>query len=112
MFNITNYNEHPTRKTYTVFHFYHKERADSFEELLIKEQIWFESEIDEQPEKIVYFFGVRNNDLKKVERINYVVSAIHRKPIIPSKMGRWALYTLSILLLILIILGYINNAKT
>ena len=49
MINITNYNEHPTRKAYTIFHFFKPERANYFKELLIEENTWFESEIEEQP---------------------------------------------------------------
>lgn len=108
MINITNYNEHPTRKSYTIFHFFIKERADYFKELLEEQKIWFEFEIEKQPEKIIYFFGVKNNDLKKVEKINYLVSGKYRKPTIANKYLGWGLYFFTIIVFILAIMGYIN----
>jgi hypothetical protein len=109
MINITNYNEHPTRKAYTIFHFFKPERANYFKELLIEQNIWFESEIEEQPEKTIYFFGIKNRDLKKVERINYLVSARYRKPTISNRYLSWSLYVFAILVFILAIMGYINT---
>lgn len=109
MINLTNYNDHPTRKTYTVFHFFNQERANYFEELLQQEDIWFESEIETRPNKTIYFFGVKNGDLKKVERLNYLVSAKYRNRIIPNRPSRWFLYLLTLLLFILALLGYINS---
>jgi hypothetical protein len=109
MINITNYNEHPTRKAYTIFHFFNKERADFFKELLLEQNIWFEEEIEEQPEKIIYFFGVKNSELKKVEKINYLVSAKFRKPTIANKYLSWGLYIFAILVFILAIMGYLNS---
>lgn len=111
MINLTNYNDHPTRKSYTIFHFFLLERARYFEELLLQEKIWFESEIETQPDKTIYFFGIKNSDLRKVERLNYLVSAKYRKPTIPSKPLRWVIYLLSLILLVLMVLGYLN-AKT
>lgn len=109
MINITNYNQHPTRKAYTIFHFFNKERADYFKELLEEQKIWFESEIEKQPEKTIYFFGIKNVDLKKVEHINYLVSAKYRKPTISNKYLSWGLYIFAILVFILAIMGYINS---
>jgi hypothetical protein len=109
MINITNYNEHPTRKSYTIFHFFNKERANYFQELLEEQNIWFESEVDVQPQKTIYLFGVKNVNLKKVERINYLVSAKYRKPTISNKYVNWALYLFAIVIITLIILGYLNS---
>tara|TARA_R110001592_G_scaffold88299_16_gene260098 strand:- start:1154 stop:1489 length:336 start_codon:yes stop_codon:yes gene_type:complete len=109
MINITNYNEHPTRKSYTIFHFFIQERANYFQELLEEQNIWFESEIEEQPQKIIYFFGIKNVDLKKVEKINYLVSAKYRKPTISNKYVNWGLYIFAIVIFTLAILGYINS---
>lgn len=105
MFNITNYNEHPTRKAYTIFHFFNQERADYFETLLKENQIWHESDIDETPEKTTYFFGVKNADVKKVQQLNYLVTAKYRKPTIPYRPLRLVIYIISFFLLGLALIG-------
>ncbi len=109
MINLTNYNEHPTRLAHTVFHFFNKERASYFESLLAEQDIWFESEIDNQTGKTTYFFGVKNRDLKKVQQINYLVSAKFRKRTISNKYIVWVLYLFIFLTTILVILGYLNS---
>lgn len=111
MFNITNYNEHPTRKAYTIFHFFNQDRANYFETLLKETQIWYESDIDETPEKTTYFFGVKNVDLKKVQQLNYLVSAKYRKPTIPYRPLRIFLFIFSIVLLFLLIMGRLYSVK-
>ena len=109
MLNITNYNEHPTRKAYTIFHFFTIERANYFEELLNEQQIWYESDIDEKKSKTTYFYGVKNSDFKKVQQLNYLVSAKFRKPTIPHKGLRIIIYLVSALLLTLAIIGYFKT---
>lgn len=109
MLNITNYNEHPTRKAYTIFHFFNKNRAEYFEEQLKSKKIWYESDVDESPNKTTYFFGVRNSNLKDVHQINYLVNAKYRKPSISSKPLRIIIYLITLLLLILGIVGYLKT---
>lgn len=111
MFNITNFNEHPTRKAYTIFHFFNQERADYFKKLLIENNIWHESDLDETPNKTTYFFGVKNSDLKKVHQLNYLVSAKYRKPTIPYRPIRIFLLAFSIILLFLLIMGRLYSVK-
>lgn len=105
MFNITNYNEHPTRKAYTIFHFFNQDRAEYFETLLKETQIWYESDIDETPEKTTYFFGVKNADVKKVQQLNYLVTAKYRKPTVPYRPLRLVIYIISFILLGLALIG-------
>ncbi len=105
MFNITNYSDHPTRIGYTIFKFYEKQRAEYFEELLKKDNIWFESSVEK--EKLIYFFGIRKGDLKKTMNANYLVSAKFRKKIIPNIYFRWGIITLAITIIILAIIGAI-----
>lgn len=109
MFNITNFNEHPTRKAYTIFHFFQKERSDYFEELLKQQHIWYEADMDETTTKTTYFFGVRNTDLKKVQQINYLVSAKYRTPTIPNKYLRFFIYLISFILLALAFIGFLKS---
>jgi hypothetical protein len=109
MFNITNYNEHPTRIAYTIFHFFTKERANYFEVLLKENQLWYESDIVETPEKTTYFFGVKNADVKKVQRLNYLVTAKYRKPTISYRPLRFIIYFIAIILLALAIIGFFKT---
>lgn len=109
MLNITNYNEHPTRKAYTIFHFFNTERAGYFEELLKEQKIWFEPDIDETESKTTYFFGIKNVDFQKVQQINYLVSAKFRKPTIPYKPLRIAIYVVALVVLTLAIIGFFKT---
>ncbi len=109
MLNITNYNEHPTRKAYTIFHFFKTERATYFENLLKEQQIWYESDMEETPNKTTYFYGVKNSDFKKVQQLNYLVSAKFRKPTIPFKPLRIAIYLLALGVLTLAIIGFFKT---
>lgn len=109
MINLTNYNEHPSRKYYTVFHFYKPERASYFEELLKENDIWFEAETEEQPDRTTYFFGIRNTELKQVEKLNYLVSAKYRKPTIAHNGLKWVLYVFTVILFVLAFIGYLNS---
>lgn len=111
MFNITNFNEHPTRKAYTVFHFFNKERADYFNELLKENNIWFEFDLDEEPNKITYFFGVKNADLKKVNQLNYLVIAKYRKPTISYSPLRIFLFLFLLIIIFFVVMGLLNSSK-
>ena len=105
MFNITNSSEHPTRPGHTIFHFYEKKRADLFTDLLEEENIWFESDIQNENDKITYFFGVKNATLKKVNQKNYLVNAQFRKPFIPNIYFRWIVFAIAIFMVVLTILN-------
>ena len=108
MFNITNYFDHPTRPGYTIFKFYDKNRAIFFEELLKKENIWFEASVDEA-EKTIYLFGVKKADYKKTMNANFLVTANYRSKIIPNIYLRWLVIVISIAILLLAIVGAIKS---
>ena len=105
MLNITNYFDHPTRIGFTVFRFHEKQRADFFEELLKKNDIWYEVSYEE--EKSLHLFGVRKGDFKKAMNANYLVSAKFRKKIIPNIYLRWGIIIFAILIITLAIVGAI-----
>jgi len=107
MLNITNYFDHPTRIGYTVFKFHQKQRAEYFEELLTKENIWFESSIEN--DNTLYLFGIKKGDFKKVMNANYLVSAKFRNKIIPNVYFRWGIIVFVIAALILAIIGAITK---
>ena len=106
MFNITNYNQHPTRPGYNVFKFYQQERADNFKQLLEEENIWFEDSVDdENPDKIHFMFAIRVADHKKVVQLNFIVNGTHRKPTISNSYVRMFVYAVAIGILIMAIAG-------
>ncbi len=108
MFNITNYNQHPTRPGYNVFKFYQQERADNFKALLEKENIWFEYSVDkENLEKTHFMFGIRVADHKKVVQLNFIVNGKHRKPTISNFYVRIFVYAFAIGILLLAVIGAI-----
>lgn len=109
MFNITNFSEHPTRPGHTIFRFYEKERADFFNDLLNEEGLWFENNTHEEGNRTIYFFGVKNRDLKVINQKNYLVNAKFRRPFIPNNFLRWAIFTFAMLTIFLAIMGYINK---
>ena len=109
MFNITNSSEHPTRPGHTIFHFYEKKRADFFASLLEKDNIWFESDIQSKNDKTIYFFGVKNASLKKVNQNNYLVNAQFRKPFIPNIYLRWVVFVITIITITLAILNVLKT---
>jgi len=104
MLNILNYSDHPTRVGYTVYRFFEKERADYFEELLKKDNVSFESSIEEN-ENTLYLFGVKKGDSKKTMHANYLVSAKYRSKIIPNIYFRWGIILFAVAMLTLAIIG-------
>jgi hypothetical protein len=108
MFDITNYTDHPSRPGYTIFKFYKKERAQYFEKLLKKENIWFESSINED-DKTIFLFGIKKGDFKIAMNANYLVSGKFRNKIIPNVYFRWTIIIIAISLITLAIIGAIIN---
>lgn len=106
MLNILNYKDHPTRIGYTVYRFFEKERADYFEELLKKDNIQFESSIEENGNTL-YLFGVKKGDSKKAMNANYLVSAKYRNKIIPNTYFRWGIILFALAMITLAIIGAI-----
>ena len=109
MFNITNYFEHPNRPGYYVFRFYQKDKANYFEELLIKENIWFESSLEKEEGKITYLFGVKLSDYKKALHANYLVSAKFRNRTISNNYIRIIIYIVTIGIIALAIIGALKS---
>ena len=108
MFDITNYSDHPTRIGHTIFKFREKQRAEHFESLLKKENIWYEFS-DEEDSNSLYLFGVKKGDFKRAMNANYLVSAKYRNRIIPNKYFRLALFIVAGIVLILAIIGAIKT---
>ena len=109
MFNLTNSFDHPNRPGHTIFRFYTIERADLFERLLKEDNIFFEAEREEEEYRTAYYFGIKNRDLKIVNKKNYLVTAKFRKPTIPNVFARWGIILFSAFVILLAIIGYIKQ---
>lgn len=108
---LVNYVAHPENKNYIVFRFADGERANSFEQLLVAEEIWFEKGEEEKRGKHYFLFGLKNRDFKKAEKFNYIVEGQHKKPLIPFKGLRWGLIVFSGIVMTIALLGYCNAQK-
>jgi len=104
MLNILNYSDHPTRVGYIVYRFFNKERADYFEELLKKDNVPFESSIEEN-DNTLYLFGIKKGYSKKAMNANYLVSAKYRNKIIPNAYFRWGIIIFITSMITLAIIG-------
>lgn len=106
--NITNYNPHPENPHYTVFHFYREDMATYFEELLKKDNIPFESFIEEEG-KTIYLFGIKNIYLDKAVKLNYISIGKFRQGFISNKITAVSLIVVVLILIVFAVIGFINS---
>ena len=106
---LVNYVQHPTNKNYIVYRFADENRANSFEEELTKNKIWFEKSISQKRSRDFYLFGVHKNNYNQTQEINYDVEAKHKKPFIPFRYLRWFLMIFSAIIMTITVLGYCNQ---
>lgn len=112
LLDLTNYRDHPNDGAYKVFFFHQPERADMFESMLAEEGIFFErSDADEDDHRIL--FAIKRIDLTRVEHINNLTAAEHKKPFIPSTFWRWALLIFFASTLLLAFIGWcVSNGRS
>lgn len=108
---LVNYTRHPENKEYVVFRFPDIERANSFEEHLTKNKIWFERGAEERKQLTYHLFGLHKNDFKRAERINMLVEGKHKKPLIPIAGIRWFVVLFGMAALTLAIVGYCKQQQ-
>ena len=108
---LVNFTRHPENKNYVVFRFSDAERAESFEKELVLAKIWFEKGVEERKNKTYILYGVHKNDYKSAGKINFLVEAKHKKPLIPFKSLRYAVFLLSFIALTLALIGYCDAQK-
>lgn len=106
---LVNYVQHPGNANYIIFRFADINRANSFEQELTKEKIWFER--DEEGGGKYYLFGIHKNDFKRVERLNFRVEGMHKKPLIPFSLLRYSLLLFSGIVMFLAIMGYCKSRE-
>ena len=103
---LVNYVKHPSNKDYVVYRFADQERANSFEQALEADGIWFEKSTKEGKQRNYYLFGVHKTDYTKTEKINFSVEAQHKKPLIKIAFLRYFLLFFSLIALTLATIGY------
>lgn len=108
---LVNYTKHPENSEYVVFRFPDEERANSFEEHLTKEKIWFERSSEAHKQRTYYLFGLHKTDFKRAERLNMLVEGKHKKPMIPIAGIRWFIVLFGMAALTLAIVGYCKQQQ-
>lgn len=103
---LVNYVKHPTNPNYIVYRFPDKNRADSFQIELEQKGIWFERGEEEKRQRTYHLIGIHKNDYKHTVKLNYLVEAKHKKPLIPFKGLRYGLIIFSTILMTLALIGY------
>lgn len=109
---LVNYVKHPTNPNYIVYRFPDKNRANSFQFELEEKGIWFERGEELKGNRTFHLIGIHKNDYKRTVRINYLVEAKHKKPLIPFKLLRYGLIMFSGFLITLALIGYCKRQNT
>ena len=104
-FNLANWEEHPTDNRYFIFRFVKEPQAKHFEELLKKNELPFEMHREEEFE----LFAVNRSDFDKARKLNYLVMAAHREPMIANAYLRYGLVLLVLVAVTIAIIGYYRN---
>lgn len=106
---LVNYVKHPDNPNYVVFRLHDENRANSFEQELIKAKIWFEKDSEMKRTRMFYLFGIHATDFKKVEKINFRVESKHKKHLIPNVILRYIVLFFGLSVLTLAIISYIKS---
>ena len=108
---LVNYVKHPTDSNYIVFRFADQGRADSFEKALVEANVVYEKAEEPKRTRIMYLFGIHKKDFQRVQKMNFLVEAAHKKPLIPFRIFRWFILLLSITAVTLASMGYCEQQK-
>ncbi len=108
---LVNYTKHPSNPDYVVFRFPDVDRANTFEEYLKAENIWFERSSEPHKQRTYYLFGLHKTDFKRAERLNLKVEGKHKKPLIPIAGIRWFIVLFGMTALTLAVVGYCKQQE-
>lgn len=108
---LVNYTRHPSNHDYVVFRFPDEGRANSFEEELKRQNIWFERSEEERKQRTYHLFGLHKTDFKKAQSINVAVEGKHKKPFISFAPLRYFVVAFGLIVLILAIVGYCKQQE-
>lgn len=106
---FVNFTKHPDDPNYIIYRFTDIERANSFREELIKNNITFEEDTEGKKYVTYTLFALKKKYYKKTMQINFKVEGVHKKPFIPFRMLRWIVLLFGLGILLLSILSYYKN---
>lgn len=109
-FNFTNKLKHPTNDLKTVYRHYNQEQAQYFEELLTKEGISFESQVDEEHIRKPRYFGVATIDERRADHLNNLALGKNRAKFIASAPVRWFIIIVSMSILLTAVIGALTSS--
>lgn len=107
-FDLTNWREHPTNKSYHVFFFKTIEEGKFFENLLQEHKIPFESQAYNDSRYSSYI-AVHRNNLQQCIKLNNLTLGTFRKPFIPNRSIGYVFIAISAVIITLAIIGYFKN---
>ena len=108
---LVNYRQHPTNVNYIDYRFKDLERANTFEEFLLKEGLWFERSNPVEDEKQIYMFAIEKKHFQKSQKVNFSTEAKHKKFLIPNSILRYFFVSMMLGVLLLATLGYSESRK-
>lgn len=101
-FNMTNWEEHPRDNRYFVFRFSKMEQARRFAEMLTEKGIEYQAHEEEEMKR----FAVSRADFDQARKLNYLVMAEHREPMIANAVLRWGLVLIVLAAVTIAIIGH------
>lgn len=105
--DFTNFQEHPTNRSFMVFKFHRKEQADFFEGLLHEAAILYERHDDmDDPDKPRYLFAAPKKHEDQLRYLNNLAIGKFRSKFIPDRSFRFLIFFISALVLALAFIGY------
>ena len=106
---LVNFTKHPNDPNYIVYRFTDLNKAKSFREELILNNISFEQDTEKKKQVTYTLFALKKKHYKKTMEINFKVEGAHKKPLIPFRLLRWTVLLFGLGILLLSILSYYKH---
>ena len=106
---LVNFTKHPNDPNYIVYRFTESNKANSFREELILNNISFEQDTEKKKQVTYTLFALKKKHYKKTMEINFKVEGAHKKPLIPSRLLRWTVLLFGLGILLLSIFSYYKH---
>ena len=106
---LVNFTKHPNDPNYIVYRFTESNKANSFREELILNNISFEQDTEKKKQLTYTLFALKKKHYKKTMEINFKVEGEHKTPLIPFRLLRWTVLLFGLGILLLSILSYCKH---
>jgi len=108
--DFTNFRNHPSDRSYVVFHYSKKPQADYFEHMLVESKFFFERHEEVRSGKgTTYYFAVKRVNLDAISHLNNLAIGRYRKRFIPDNIMRWVVIVISAIAVGLAVVGYLKS---